>query len=50
VAKGGVVPEEQVISHAKYLDLIYTQSGMLYDKILDAPSPKFSVPPAPKSN
>ena len=24
VAKGGVVTEEQVISHAQYLDLIYT--------------------------
>ena len=29
VAKGGVVTEEKVISHAQYLDLIYTQSGTL---------------------
>ena len=50
VAKGGVVTKEQVISHAQYLDLIYTQSGTLYDKILDAPRPEFSIPPPPKSN
>ena len=48
MAKGGVVTEEQVISRAQYLDLIYTQSGTLYDKILDSPKPKFSIPP--KSN
>ncbi|MCY6488117.1 hypothetical protein, partial [Actinobacillus pleuropneumoniae] len=50
VAKGGVITEEQVIAHAQYLDLIYTQSGMLYDKIPDAPRLEFSVPPSPKSN
>ena len=50
VAKGGVFTEEQVITHAQYLDLIYTQSGMLYEKILDAPRLEFSVPPPPKSN
>ena len=33
VAKGGVVTEEQVIARAQYLDLIYTQSGTLCDKI-----------------
>ena len=49
MAKEGVVTEEQVIAHAQYLDLIYTHSSMLYDKILDAPRPKFSIPP-PKSN
>jgi len=48
VAKGGVVTEEQVIAREKYLDLIYTQSGMLYDKIPDAPRPEFFVPPPPK--
>ena len=37
--KGSVVIEEQVISHAKYLDLVYTQSGTLYKKILDLPRP-----------
>ena len=50
VAKGGVVTEEQVIACAQYLDLIYTQSGTLYDKIPDAPRPEFSIPPPPKSN
>ena len=50
VAKRGVVTEEQGISHAQYLDLIYTQFGTIYDKIPDAPRPKFSIPPPPKSN
>ena len=45
VAKGGVITEEQVIAHAQYLDLTYTQFGTLYDKIPDAPRPEFSVPP-----
>lgn len=48
--KGGVVTEEKVIAHIQYLDLIYTQSGTLYDKIPDAPRPKFYIPPPPKSN
>ena len=46
VAKGGVITEVQVIARAQYLDLIYTQSGTLYDKILEAPRPEFSVPPS----
>jgi len=50
VAKGGVITEEQVIARAQYLDLIYTQSGTLYDKIPDAPRPEFSIPPPHKSN
>jgi len=50
VAKGEVVTEEQVFAHAQYLDFIHTQSGMLYDKIPDAPRPEFSVPLSPKSN
>lgn len=50
VTKGGVVTEEKVITHAQYLDLIYTQSDTLYDKIPDAPRPEFSNPPPPKSN
>ncbi len=49
VAKGGVVTEEQVIARAQYLDLICTQSGTLYDKIPDAATLEFSVPPLPKS-
>jgi len=50
VAKGGVITEEQVIARAQYLDLIYTQSGTLYDKIPDAPRLEFSVLSPPKSN
>ncbi len=41
MAKGGVVTEEQVIARAEHLDMIYTQSGTLYDKIPDAPRPEF---------
>ena len=37
VAKGGVVTEEQVIAQAQYLDLVYTQSGTLHEKIPDLP-------------
>jgi hypothetical protein len=39
VAMGGMVTEEQAISHAQYLDLIYYQSGTLYDLIPNAPRP-----------
>lgn len=39
VAQGGVVTEEQVIARARYLDLVYTQSGTLYEKIPDLPRP-----------
>jgi len=49
VAKGGVVTVDQVISHAQYLDLIYTQFGTLYHKIPNAPRPVFTVPPPPLS-
>ena len=37
VAKGGIVIEEKVIARAQYLDLIYTQSGTLYEKIPNVP-------------
>ena len=30
---GGVVTKEQAISHAQYLDLVYSKSGTLYDLI-----------------
>ena len=33
VAMGGVVTEEQDISYAQYLDLVYSESGTLYDLI-----------------
>ena len=38
VSKGGVVTEEQVIAQAQYLDLVYTQSGTLHEKIPDLPN------------
>jgi hypothetical protein len=34
VAMGGIVTEEQAITRAQYLDLVYSQSGTLYDLIL----------------
>lgn len=49
VAKGGVVTEEQVIARPQYFDLIYTQPGMLYDKILNVASPAYTIPPPPSS-
>ena len=36
---GGAVTEEQAISRAQYLDLVYSQSGTLYDLIPQAPYP-----------
>ena len=36
---GGVVTEEKAISHAQYLDLVYSQLGTLYDLIPHAPRP-----------
>ena len=45
---GGVVTEEQAISHAQYLDLVYSQSEMLYDLIPQSPCPSTDTtkPPA----
>jgi hypothetical protein len=39
ISMGGVVTEEQVISRAQYLDLVYSQTGTLYDLLPDAPRP-----------
>ena len=50
VAKGGVITEELVIARAQYLDLIYTQSGMLYEKIPNAPRSNFNLPPQIKDS
>jgi hypothetical protein len=36
-----------VISHAQYLDLIYSQMGTLYDLIPDAPRPSTNPTPTP---
>ena len=35
----GAITEEQAISQAQYLDLVYSQSGTLYDLIPQAPRP-----------
>ena len=50
VAKGGVVTEEQVIARAQYLDLIYTQSSMLYEKIPNTLRSNFTIPPPSKDS
>jgi hypothetical protein len=45
---GGVVTEEKDIAHAQYLDLVYSQFGMLYDLIPHDPLPSTNpntVPP-----
>ena len=39
VAMGGVVIEEQDISHTQYLDLVYYKYGALYELIPNAPRP-----------
>jgi len=43
---GACVTEEQAITHAQYLDLVYSQSGMLYDVLLDTPGPGASKAPS----
>jgi hypothetical protein len=43
IAMGGVVMEEQAISHAQYLDLVYSQTGTLYDLLPDLPRPSTST-------
>jgi hypothetical protein len=47
VTMGGVVTEDQAISHAQYLDLFYLQTGTLYDLIRDAPRPSTNPTPTP---
>jgi len=37
VFMGGIVTEEQAISRAQYLDLVYSQFGTLYDLIHHSP-------------
>jgi hypothetical protein len=39
IAMGGVVTEEQAISRAQYLDLVYSQMGTLYDLLPELPRP-----------
>jgi hypothetical protein len=48
VAMGGVVTKEKAITRSRYLDLVYSQFGMLYGLILQAPLPSNNttiVPP-----
>jgi hypothetical protein len=42
IAMGGVVTEEKAISRAQYLDLVYSQTGTLYDLLPDLPRPNTS--------
>ena len=44
VAMSGAVTEEDIIGRAQHLDLIYSQSGTLYDIILQAPRPSNDKP------
>jgi hypothetical protein len=44
---GGVITEEQAISRAQYLDLIYSQTGTLYDLIPNSPLPSTNPAPTP---
>ena len=39
VAMGGEITKEQAIARAQYLDLVYSQSGTLYELIPTAPRP-----------
>jgi hypothetical protein len=43
IAMGGVVTEEQAISRSQYLDLVYSQTGILYDLLPDLPHPSTST-------
>jgi hypothetical protein len=47
VSMGGVVTEDQTISRAQYLDLVYSQMGKLYDLIPDDPRPSTNPTPTP---
>jgi hypothetical protein len=39
ISMGGVVTEEKAISRAQYLDLVYSQTGTLYDLLPELPRP-----------
>ena len=41
VVMGGAVIEEHAIRHAQYLDLVYSQYGIVYDLIPHAPHPTY---------
>jgi len=39
IAMGKCVTEDQAITHAQYLDIVYSQSGTLYKMLPDPPIP-----------
>jgi len=39
VSMGGVITEDQEISRAQYLDLVYSQPDILYNMVPHAPHP-----------
>ena len=47
ISMGGVITEEQAISHAQYLYLVYSQVDTLYKLISDAPRPPKNPTPTP---
>ena len=47
---GSAVTEEQAISRAQYLDLVYSQSGTLYYLIPQAPHPSTDPAKPPAKN
>ena len=49
IAMGACINEEQSIARAQYLDLVYSQSSILYDILTDAPRPRASTAPATPS-
>jgi hypothetical protein len=42
ISMGGVVTEEKAISHAQYLDFVYSQTRTLYDLLPELPHPNAS--------
>jgi hypothetical protein len=42
IAMGGVFTEEQAIIRSQYLDLVYSQTGTLYDLLPELPRPGIS--------
>jgi hypothetical protein len=43
ISMGGIVTEEEAISCAQYLDLVYSQMGTIYDLLPDLPRPNTSI-------
>jgi hypothetical protein len=50
VTMGGEVTEEQSISHAQYLELVYSQSSTLYDLISHSPHPTYDPSKPPQTH